>query len=83
MAYAEKAVLTVCFSYPLCTSSDTNTYLFCFKIVCLCFSFSSVCVCVFVCVSVCLSACVFVLILDHDDESFSGDLELWLPGRSV
>ena len=43
-------------SYPLCTSSDTNTYLFCFKIVCLCFSFSSVCVCV------CLRVCVFVFV---------------------
>ena len=64
MAYAEKAVLTVCFFIsPLhFIRHQTPT------------SFVS---------GLCLSACVFVLILDHDDESFSGDLELWLPGRSV
>ena len=66
MAYAEKAVLTVCFFISPLHFIRHKTPGFCFKIV-----------------RLCLSMCLFVLILDHDDESFSGDLELWLPGRSV
>ena len=62
-------------SSPICTSSDIKHLAL----------VSRLCICVFLslCVCVCLSVCMFVLILDHDDESFSGDLELWLPGRSV